>query len=360
MLEVSKTADRVPWRPTIAKALIVLLFPLGIGYSFGGFYLISALLIIGPIPFSFFDSLLITLFSIIFLLPGIYIERRIKSKPVANSVRKSVIVVTIAIWLVSFFVSLIAMPIVPMMLFLHLPSVYIPILSISFFIILPLLNREFIIRQTPEKYHMRSYVELSESYKQHFGKRRFLPLLIWSGLLFSPLFSFGPWQINIVSLLYNVLMDVGGPIYTVAINQFIYSVISVSGLVAHFLIFSLRFVFIRDLFLFSKGEVSQSRLISMGVLSEIAPAAMLTLQQFALIIVLEMPFGYYSWILPTPLFPLLGYLFARKSRYTDQSDYFWDDLEQKMRFDKEPQPMDLHIKIPVSYLIRSRLRKLRR
>ncbi|MFW9811718.1 MAG: hypothetical protein ACFFF9_04615 [Candidatus Thorarchaeota archaeon] len=364
MLEVPTYTDKVPWKPILAKVLVVLLFPLICSYGYSRFYYASILFFSGISSLTTLDSVLMILVSILLLLPGIYIERRIKSKPITTRVRKSVLAVVFATWLFPF-LGFVYAPIAPyLFLYLYIPLITMPILSNSFFIILPLLHREFILRQTPEKYQSRSFVELSRFFKQQFGRRRFLPLIIWSGLLFSPLLVFGPWEINIESLLYSITLVMDGPllIERFNINQFLYTISMVYMMPSAFLIFSLRFVFIRDVFRFNKGNITQSRLISMGVLSEIAPAAMLTLQQFATIMVIELPFGYYSWILPTPLFPLLGYIFVRLSRSTIPSDAPWDDDEHIMWFEEKPQdqPRDPNIKVPISYMIRSLIRRLRR
>jgi hypothetical protein len=100
----------------------------------------------------------------------------------------------------------------------------------------------------------------------------------------------------------------------------------------------------------------------MGILSEIAPAAMLTLQQLSYIMVMELPFGYYNWILPTPIFPLLGYLFVRMSRALPPYHTLWDEEEHRIWFEEKHREKvrDPRLKVPISYLIRSRLRKLRK
>jgi hypothetical protein len=362
MLEVPTFTDKVPWRPTIAKILVVLLFPLIGGFSYGSIYFANLLYVSG-FAFTIIDTMLIVLISILLLLPGIYFERRMKSRPISTRVRRSAFAAIAAVWLIPFILIPLSPP-PPTMPILYLPLSGIPILSIAFFVILPLLNREFIIRQTPEKYHSQSYIEMSNIFKKQIGRRRFLPLMIWSALLFSPLLSFGSWNIQLESLLYTITLVLRGPTFMdgLGIEQIIYSIPMTYFMHGSFLIFSLRFIFIRDIFRFTEGKVPYFRLISMGILSEIAPAAMLTLQQFATIMVLELPFGFYSWILPTPFFPLLGYLFIRLSKATFPFDTLWDDEEHRMWFEERQreQAMDLGIKVPISYLIRSRLRRLRK
>jgi hypothetical protein len=208
---------------------------------------------------------------------------------------------------------------------------------------------------------MRSYIDLDDSFRRQFGRKRFLPLLLWSALMLSPLLSIGSWEIGVESLLFSTRISTAEIFFAfLDIHRFVISLISITSLPGYYLMFSLRFVFIRDLFRFNEGNVSQSRLISLGILSEMAPAAMLTMFQFSYIMVLDVPIWYYVWIMPTPVFPLLGYVFARMSRHTLTSDTLWEDEENVMWFESDQEPMETRIKVPISYLIRSHLRKLRR
>jgi len=359
MLEVPSRSVRVPWRPTIVKVLAVLMLPIAGGYLYGMILWASPLIIIGG-AVSPVEYLLFPLTSFLILLPGIFFERRMKSRPLTTSVRRSVIAATLIILGVPLLGTLFFLPIIlygP----IYVALFYFPIVSISFFVILPLLNREFILRRFPARYHFKSYSELYDAFRQQFGRKRYLPLIIWSGLLFSPLISLGPYHYTLESLYYSVTIDVGGFIIAeYSIRTVMFYTLSIVAIPGFFLIFSLRFVFIRDLFRFNQGQVTQSRLLSMGILSEMAPAAILTLLQFSYISVLEMPFWSYEWILPTPLFPLLGYLFARMSRFLTTFDTVWEDEEDVMWFESSEPLQELGIKVPISYLILSKLRKLRR
>ncbi|MGY5864112.1 MAG: hypothetical protein RTV41_05875 [Candidatus Thorarchaeota archaeon] len=366
MLEEPLKDVSISWNSTIAKIVVVLLFPLAIQIHYSGFFWASALLQLGPSLFTFNDSLLIVAFSVLIMLPGILFERRIKSKPITESIRKIAVASILITWLVPLAASLFFMPVImviAMVVFL-LPTFYMPLLSISFFIFLPILDREFILRHTPEQFQHRKYPQLSRDLKSHVGKSRYLYLILWTGLLFSPIVSTNLWGDYLLeSILYTVQIDSGGIWMEFMFPTIFFSIVSTSLIHSVFLIFSLRFLFVRDILRYNKGNVTRSRLISMGVLSEIAPVAIMTLIQFMAVLSFEFPFGFYTLILPTPIFPLLGYVYVRMSRNISSAIILWDTEEHRMWFEPdmtptpEKQPQDLGIKVPISYLIRSRLMK---
>ncbi|MHA2026049.1 MAG: hypothetical protein ACW98U_09130 [Candidatus Thorarchaeota archaeon] len=363
---VVETRSWKPWMSTIAKILVVLLFPIGVGINFGNFYWASALLQIGIPGFTLVVTLQIAAFSVLIMLPGIFFERRIKSKPITESIRKMAVVSILITWLVPLVSSLSIPPMIAVItnpVFI-VPNFFMPLLSISFFIILPILDREFILRHTPEQFQYRKYPQLSRDLKNYVGKSRYLFMLIWTGLLFSPIISIGYWTDTLIdSVLFTVEISSGGVWLDFMSLVISFSIRSTTTIHAAFLIFSLRFIFVRDLFRFNEGNITRSRLISMGILSEIAPVAILTLVQFMTYLVFGFPFEFYSWILPTPIFPILGYVYVRMSRNLSSAIILWDTEEHRMWFDTDTiqapdqQPKDLGIKVPITYLIRSRLLK---
>lgn len=371
MLE--ERSEAVSWKTTILKILVVLLFPIGIERRFSSFsFLFSILFRVSED----WDGTIITiaapltvLIAVIMMLPGIYFDRKVKSTPIASSIRRKAIVTTLITWLIPYGLVF-SFTFVPIDLFAYAidPIMAIPILSLSFFIILPILNREFMLRRTPENMQMTSLSRLFRSYKRQFGKKRFLPLIIWTGLLVSPLLSFGPWGVALQSIFYQMQASSGGAILEDILTflTFMYSVQPIVYLHSIVLIFSLRFVFARDIFRFSDGKVTQSRLISLGILAEVAPVAIMTLFQLVIYLPLAIPFGYFPLIVPTPIFPILGYIYVRKSRVPPRSEFLWDDEEHRMWYEEDrpstgpdSQPIELHIKVPISYLIRSKFRRRR-
>lgn len=354
------------WKSTIAKILVVLLFPLAVGINFGGFYWASALLQIGSSTFTPFDTLLIVTISVLIMLPGIFFERRIRSKPIKDSIRKIAVASLLITWLVPLVPSFFFVPVIAMVV-IFVPTFYIPLLSISFFIILPILDREFVIRHTPEQFRNRKYSQLSRDLKSYVGNSRYLYMIVWTGLLFSPIVSTGLWgDILIESVLYSVrifAMDPwfgGWELMSLSIS---YTIVSTSLIHSAFLIFSLRFLFVRDLLRYNEGNVTRSRLISMGILSEIVPVTIMTLILYMASLTFGFPIGFYSLMLPTPIFPLLGYAYVRMSRNLSSAIILWDTEEHRMWFETdgtpspEQQPKDMGIKVPIAYLIRSRLLK---
>ena len=350
---------------TIAKILVVLLFPIGIGINFGSFYWASALLQFGVPGFIFNDSILLVAFSVLIMLPGIFFERKIRSKPIKDSIRKIAVASLLITWLVPLVPSYFFVPVIAMVV-VFVPTFYIPLLSISFFIILPILDREFVIRHTPEQFRNRKYSQLSRDLKRYVGNSRYLYMIVWTGLLFSPIVSTGLWgDILIESVLYSITIFSGGPwlipeFMSLSIS---YTIVSTTLIHSAFLIFSLRFLFVRDLLRYNEGNVTRSRLISMGILSEIVPVATMTLILYMASLTFGFPIGFYSLTLPTPIFPLLGYAYVRMSRNLSSAIILWDTEEHRMWFETdrtpspEQQPKDMGIKVPIAYLIRSRLLK---
>ena len=77
--------------------------------------------------------------------------------------------------------------------------------------------------------------------------------------------------------------------------------------------------------------------------------------------------AFYQTILPTPIFPLLGFLYLRFTRLPMMMDELWDEEEHRMWFEVDKptlsptqQPREQGIKVPITYMIVSQFRKLRK
>jgi len=245
------------------------------------------------------------------------------------------------------------------------PAIFsIPTFSIPIFIIWPILKREFVTRITSVRLHECTYAYLARNMRQRFGRGRFLPVLIWIGLLFSPIMYFNSWgDILFISIFYNALLNIGGgfiPIEILVFHTFFFYLNPLYGLPYVMLVFSLRYLFVRDIYRFNDGIILKSRLISSGLVAEIVPATLLTFLGLALS-------GFPQIIFPTPFFPLLGYLYIKKSKPSTLREVIWEVEEHQMWFEAESptlspikQSIDHHIKVPLSYMFISKIRRLRK
>ncbi len=374
MLEMTEEKiEPVSWRSTLLKTIIILFLPLAVYVDTGGPWLlahfniriwVSILFFTEPFNFIVFSPPIAVLIAIFLMLPGIYFDRKIQSLPISSSIRRMVIFSATASWLLSYGFTLLYSFNPNLMLDVN-PAIFsIPTFSIPIFIIWPILKRELVIRITPVRSHESTYLYLTRNMKQRFGRGRFLPVLIWIGLLFAPIISFNPWgDILFISIFYNALLNTGGsfiPIEILNNYSFTFNLNPLYGLPYVMIFFSLRLLFVRDIYRFNDGRVLKSRLISSGLLAEVAPATILTL-------IGSLLSGFPQIIFPTPIFPLLGYLYISKSKPSTLRESIWETEEHRMWFEGEPsspspiaQPIDHQIKVPISYIVLSRIRNLRR
>ena len=362
---------RLSWFRILVKIIIVLIFPIR-------FYVdifsnnnnwISILFSIDSFNTIVFDPILTITTAIILMLPGIYFDLKIHSSPISTSIRRKATFIAIVTWLFPF--GLIFLGIFTQSS-TGLGTIYaisfIPTLAIPIFIVLPIINRELIIRSSPANLHTYSFSYLYNGFKKRFGRRRFLPILIWGGLFLSPLIMQGPWgEMSLISIFYGA--NFGGVYFFDSLSFYSVNLNLVPAYIfpGYLLLFSIRLVFIRDIYRFCDGKVTKSRLISIGLLAEIAPVAVMTLIYTVISIGMGVfPGSFAQFIFPTPIFPLLGYLYVRLSNLGITPDELWDDEEYRMWFEEGPptpppgqQPMEHRIKVPISYLIVSQFRKLR-
>ncbi|MFW9927479.1 MAG: hypothetical protein ACFFDM_12070 [Candidatus Thorarchaeota archaeon] len=370
--------DKVRWKGTLLKMGILLIFPTYIGLQLGEFIWSSLsftvimsttyLNRIGPLEWSV--SLYSMIFSVFLMLPAVYFERRIKSAPIESSIKRTAVASTVGTWLLSFGSSyLIFEPIVvpaivdPWLYFEIMDDAinFVPTLAITIFIIWPLLKRELVIRNVPLKMRGHSFDYLSRITKDNLGRTRFIPLILWFGLLFSPIMNYNSWSWNFISPLYVTSMYDWTLIGIERIAFFPFSILILNMIPMYILpfcalIFSIRYLFVRDIYRFKERKVPKSRLISVGLLAEIIPIAVLTGMGF-------FSMGLDQILLPNPLFPLLGFLYIWLDKSPPLLDEIWEDEEHRMWFEGEKPiqpPLERGIKVPISYMIISQFRRLRK
>ncbi len=365
-------ARRRAYASFIIKILLVLIIPLqGLFYSYRTEWF--SILLTFSSDYSIVLNPIYSLATGLFILsPCLIFEWHINSRPISNSIRRRAAVACILSWFLSF---LLYLPISnqPQDGFVFLIGrgsntyynsvVYSPILAIAFFVILPLIYRETTLRSISKEHRDLSFRVITSILGKKFKRERILSGLLWFGLVFCP-FMFFPtiygWsnQILFVSFFYFIRAFGGGPVYgglalVIAEFEFVAGVSISLPLTA--LVAALRFVFVRDIFRYQSGQITKSRLVSLAVLGDLLPSAVITLSALLTI----PPGGFYLLFFPLPILPLIGFAFIRFSKVIPIKEELWQDYEHRMWFEKErvPELVEESIKVPITYLLASHIRK---
>lgn len=361
MVEMSEATTRSgSWKGIIIKTLVVLLFPLAIRINDGTIAWWSLLLWVDLSQSFAFNETYSILTALVLIVPGILFYRHILISPISSSIRGRAVMTAIVLWAAPIAYS------VFFGFFMIGSMLILPTVSISLFILLPILQRELVIRSTPMKMRNYDFQFLSRNFKHSFGKQRFLPILLWSGLLLSPFLFLNLYgDIQFISVFYEIFwrtfsLILESPMY----GTLLFSVTNGSFLPLILLMSSLRFLFVRDIFRFKDGFINKTRLVSIALLGEITPVAILSVQYIQ---VIPSYFSYVPIVSPFPLFPLIGFLFVRLWKIFPVREIMWDKEEHRMWFEGDkptqspfPQPMEQGIKVPITYMIISHIRRLRK
>jgi hypothetical protein len=362
------TGRRRPIASFLIKLAVILLFPLRVSFFPGYINWESIILDSSPdvrilVSFIPVPALLAGLFI---MLPGIIFERQLKSKPISMKVRGRTAVACFLSWAISLLLILSSGTIYGGS---HYSTVilYTPILSISFYVLLPLISRETTIRSISKEHRNLDFGFVTSTLKRKFRRERVLSGLLWLSLVFCPFmiyWVFWYWtpQLYLASLFYTSIISLGGGIILDGLLPLYFDVvltgIDTISLPVFALLSAVRFLFVREIFRFQSGAIKRSRLISIAILGELLPSAVLTSFSF-----ITAEIGSVGPIfIPTPILPIIGFLFIRFSRVVPIKDELWPDYESRMWFEKEhtpyvPEPMEETIKVPVMYLLVSQLRK---
>ncbi len=251
---------------------------------------------------------------------------------------------------------------------LYLILNFTPILAISFYVILPLLTRESVLRRIAPKHRDLPYGFVKSSVLKRARRESFLTGLLWVGLVLAPfmgIVSFSMWSSNLLlwSLFYQLMAYAGTPWYDIlTLNVSIELVANMTFFLPIIvLLSSIRFVFVRDVFRFQTGHITKSRLASVAILGEILPSAVFTLSQLILIT----SGSFLPVLVPIPILPLIGFAYARFSKIVPLEEVLWPEYEHRMWFEKKresyvPEPPEESITVPIAYLLLSQIRKRRR
>ncbi|MHA2058313.1 MAG: hypothetical protein ACW979_11855 [Candidatus Thorarchaeota archaeon] len=353
-VEMNEVTDRRrPSAAFLVKILIVLLFPLHVFVFSGGFSLVSIILVVGENTFVSFNSVPLVLFMV---LPCLIFNRQLNTMSISKSVKRRAAIACLLTWLISLFIPSIYSIFFNIDISDH-QFVYTPILSIAFFVILPLISRETTMRSISSEHRELSYRFITSTLRKRFRREKALSGLLWAGLVFGPfvLFAeFSTWsnQFPFTSLFYQSMVILRAPFFP----EFEFTAVLATVLPVFTLMSALRFVFVRDVFRFQRGHITKSRLVSVALLGEILPSAVITLTN----LVFSPPGSFFYLPYPLPILPVIGFAFIRFSKFVPVKEELWTDYEHKMWFEKErdiTEPMDESIKVPIAYLLRSRFRK---
>lgn len=353
----------------IIKIILVLSFPLVASVHLPYFEWISILLVVSNFSIVQFTSFLSVFIGLIIMLPCIIFEYHLNSRPITKSLRYHAITASFLSWLLSvyfpfdiLFPSIVLRP--------DFYAAYYPtnsglVLAITFFIVLPLITRESIMNNTPNELRSLDYSLIKSSIGRKIRRERVLPGLIWFGLMFCPFMAFPLsymydmqfmyWSIFFQYTPYSapyLALQIAPPYFAMQLTAL------PAAALPFFLLFSaIRFVFIRDVLRFKIARVTKSRLVSVAILGEILPAATITL------IDLILNPGFTLLIFPTPILPIIGFVYLRFSKAIPIKDEIWDEQANRMWFEKEQepyitQPADESIKVPIAYLLVSQVRRL--
>jgi hypothetical protein len=358
------TNRRRPSAAFLIKILVVLLFPLQGGFSSSNIEWISILLLVGGDTIVIFASISYLLVGLIIMLPCLIFEHHLNSRPISKSVHRRAAAACILSWFISLLLLLFGGAFLAMSPF-YITILFAPILSIAFFVILPLISRESTMRSIPKEHRSLSYSSITSTLHKRIRRGKILSVLLWIGIVFIPfmVFIIPEWmafRFQFLALSYQYSSYIWLPWYEigmlgVTVNFNVHDVLLLPAMV---LLSALRLVFVRDVFRFQTGRIAKSRLASVALLGEILPSAIITLTS----LITFSPGYYYHLVFPFPILPIIGFAYIRFSKIIIVRDEIWTHYEHRMWFDKEQDPYvtasdDESITVPITYLLISQIRK---
>ena len=367
LVEMSEDTKRLlPSASFIFKLIVVMLFPLNLEIS--SYYtsqvwssVLFTLDLRGSITFF---PLLRILIALLLMTPCLVFEYHLHSASLNKKLRYRALGVSVLTWLI-------ASGIFPFGYFLNyemrglLRSL--ATISVSFFVILPLILRESVIKSVSSRSHSLSYSFLTSGLGKKIRREQLLSTLLWIGLVFCPFVchvyvSWGYFDLQFISIFYLKRVYSSPLIGVLPVLPSLgnLSLIIVEAVILPFMLLlsAIRFVFVRDVYRYRSKTVTKQRLLSVAVLGEILPPAILV----GLMLPSISSSFFMSPLLPVPILPILGFIAVRFSRILPVKDELWPDVEHRMWFEKEkepyvPQKQEESIKVPLAYLLVSQVRR---
>ncbi|NHI88604.1 MAG: hypothetical protein EAX87_03715 [Candidatus Thorarchaeota archaeon] len=360
----------------LVKMLVVLIFPLQMVIAPPNFRWTSLLLVVQNNQFPFFTSIPALLIGLIVMLPCIFFERLLYSSSISRTVRKQVAAACASSCGIALAIQLTRLvnppPNILLLAFNSAPyaqaaTLYAPILGISFFVVLPLILRQSALSFVSVDHRQLGYQVINSLLQKRFKREKVLSTLFWFCLLFCP-FLLGLdttwWTFRLSSLSVFYIMNYSAYSLLAQVIPAMGSLTLIStdfiSLPITALLSSVRFVFVRDLFRYQQHIINRSRVASTGILGEILPSAIITL----LALSRDISPAAILLIFPTPILLFAGIALIKFSRTTPLKDELWPDYESKMWYDQRQKPHatesgDESVKVPLTYLLMSKVRKLR-
>lgn len=354
-------------RPSVVfliKILVVMSFPLQGFFGSSEIIWFSVLLEIGGNHVIAFTSIFTLLTGLFIMLPCLIFELDLRKRPISESIRIRAVAASILCWLISMFILFLG--IFSFDPFLFQVIGYTPILAISFFVILPLITRESVMLSISAEHHDLSYDIVSSTHSKMFRREKILSGFLWVGLVFSPFMGYmvSSWwnfRFYFMSLFYQFTVYSDYPMIPEGLFPNVgIEIIAVIGPILPFiaLLSAIRFVFVRDIFRFQSGFIKKSRLVSIALLGEILPSAIILLITLVLSPMGSITLAYF----PVPLLPIIGFAFIRFSKVIHVNEEIFPDHEYRMWYEKERVPYGQElpaesIKVPITYLLVSQIRK---
>jgi hypothetical protein len=361
------TNRRRPSAAFLIKILIVLLFPLQGVFSSPNFGWISILLLVGGDTIVAFASISYLLVGLIIMLPCLIFEHHLNSRPISKSVRRRAAAACILSWFISLLLLRFGGALLVMSPF-YITVLFAPILSISFFVILPLISRESTMLSIPIEHRTLSYSTITSTLHKRIRRGKILSVLLWIGIVFIPFMVYvmpdwNSYRFQFLALSYQYSAYSWFPWYEIGMLEVTlnFNAHEILLLPAIVLLSTLRLVFVRDVFRFQTGRIAKSRLASVALLGEILPSAIITLTS----LISSSPGYYFHLVFPFPILPIIGFAYIRFSKIIIVRDEIWTHYEHRMWFDKEqdlyaPASDDESITVPITYLLVSQIRKRRK
>jgi hypothetical protein len=308
------------------------------------------------------------------LLPGVWFAWSVPRRPLVRKVWKSAVVCTaltvvMNVLVVSVMTALMYPP-GPILL----PEIYWDVYvlgmmltpSIAVLILLPLMMREMRILSVPRDLRLSNAHVIDDLPSDHLGRNRILAVLLWMSFVLMPLIL--GLSVNLASGLISCVLD--GLFYTFeyvsftppiepSYSYFLFGMLTVpyTQFLLMLLLSSVRLVFLRNVFGYLRGAVTGKRLLRVGLVGEVLPA---------LVVALPTLLGGLIGLIQTPIpFPgalVAGYFFTRFFRVSKEIEGFKAESVEIVSGpdDIEASEIPETIKVPVIYVLRSRLSSLLR
>jgi hypothetical protein len=250
-----------------------------------------------------------------------------------------------------------------------------PTIAIAAFILLPMIQRQAVSIATPEEMHSLTMREIEPNPELSVRREKILAMILWIGLCFLPFFlvtsySYYYGSTSIISFAYSFYLGYSGPLLYESGFPIIQGIaIPFFSLIVSGILGGLQFVYVRDIYRFLRHEIKFRRLMNMGILAALFPA----IGYYALSALIS-PWSLASMsALPIPCMFFLGVLITRLHRSVlPYANRVWKDVDARMWFEpkeeshrvitqpeKPYRPSEETIKVPLTYMVVSQIRKKR-